>query len=92
MSTYSATHCSVCPKPAACCRTAFAVVGLDPSWPVDATGCCTKLDKTTNRCTIYDDRPRICQIDALRPPSFTLDEWYARNHEACKTMITGETT
>lgn len=86
MSTYSALHCSRCASPGACCRSVWRVAGVDPSWPLTATGACTMLTDA-GTCRIYADRPRICQIDALRPPSFTLDEWYARNHDACKTLV-----
>ncbi len=32
---------------------------------INKDGSCTKLDKETGQCTIYEDRPEICRVDSV---------------------------
>lgn len=45
---------------AQCCKN-WNIARFDPSMS-DENGVCIYLDKNTNLCTIYDDRPIFCRV------------------------------
>lgn len=53
-------------------------------------GCCRYLDLKNNLCTIYEQRPLICQVDACYERYFksiyTLEEYYEMNYKVCKQL------
>jgi hypothetical protein len=74
-----------CSKCGECCKR----IGLIAPELVDPeTGWCKYLDPDTNLCTIYEDRPLICNIDRAYDEIFkdkmTRDEWYRENLKYCK--------
>lgn len=74
-------HCSSCE--AVCCRLTVVLLSEDhvPEWMTardehgmetmakNEDGWCVALDRTTHRCTIYDQRPGICRKYAMGGPS-----------------------
>nr|WP_083953844.1 YkgJ family cysteine cluster protein [Cytobacillus eiseniae] len=78
-------HCDGC---GLCCKA----VGLTETYRhLDrGDGICTHLDTNTNKCTIYERRPKICRVDELYESIFqehmSLDEYYAMNDNACNTL------
>jgi len=78
----------ICSKCGACCRNLdksiyFAEYDM-------GNGVCRYFDEETNLCTIYDDRPLLCNIekayDAYFKEYMTLDEYYSANYESCETL------
>ena len=52
-------------------------------------GICINYDKTTKKCTIYDNRPLVCRVDALFDeikPSMTWEELCYENYQACEKL------
>lgn len=73
-----------CTSCGACCRR---VRGIDPNWPVGSDGkSCIHLNED-NSCAIYENRPRICRVNELKPPRMTLEDWYNLNAAACNYMM-----
>lgn len=73
--------CSHCNAP--CCRHVFG--------PLDrGDGICRFLDNVSNRCTIYEHRPEICNTDVLYEKYFsdviTREEYDALNAAACEKL------
>ncbi len=76
-----AIHCDTCE--AVCCRLTVVLMPEDhiPDWLTDRDdhgmetmakgddGWCVALDRSTHRCTIYDERPSICRKYAMGSPS-----------------------
>jgi hypothetical protein len=53
-----------------------------------ADGVCEKLGED-NRCTVYDNRPLLCNIDRMASePSLPMSkiEWYSMNYQGCNTL------
>jgi len=79
----------LCSKCSACCRN-IAHLGL----PHNGDGICLNLDKKTNKCSIYKDRPDICKVDRMFFKHFqskmTKKEWYIKNTKACHQLIDKE--
>ena len=52
----------------------------------DENGACEKLEG--NKCSVYLDRPLLCNVDLLGSLIHpNKEEWYAKNAEACNTII-----
>lgn len=53
-------------------------------------GICKYLDRDTNLCSIYNDRPLLCNVDAgydaLYQNKMTREEFYQKNQEACEKL------
>ena len=68
-----------------CCRHAGDVPQL--ATKVDAGGVCIYLDKATNRCTIYETRPKVCNVSYMYQHYFknqmTESEFIQKNLEVC---------
>lgn len=87
--------CSGC---GACCRNVGKVVNspqMKALMPCDSLyfpykvlsdGSCEKL--IDNRCSVYEDRPLICNIEALgKRMAYTPAAWRVLNIRACNTLI-----
>ena len=77
-----------CSKCGACC------CNLDKSIHFaelhNGDGVCKHLDGNTNLCTIYEQRPLLCNIDEAYDVHFknymTRDEYNMKNHDACEDL------
>ncbi|MDR0944108.1 MAG: YkgJ family cysteine cluster protein [Ruminococcus sp.] len=51
---------------------------------------CRNLDTDTNLCTIYENRPLICNVDKMYrlyfSDTYTLSDFYEANHKACDAL------
>ena len=76
--------CSMCGE---CCRH----INLIPELAEfdDGTGVCIYLQG--NLCSIYENRPDICNVDVMYEKKFkteyTKEEFYKINREACKEIM-----
>ena len=56
----------------------------------DENGACIYLDKDTNLCTIYDERPLVCRVDDLYGAGYFNDlsksDYYKMNYESCEKV------
>lgn len=54
-----------------------------------ANGICLKFDRTTRRCTDYENRPDICNVcktyDCFKD-QYTEEEYLALNYKACEYL------
>ena len=89
-----------CTSCGACCRLVGLAIanpdreGLDPvtvealdafPYQARADGSCEKLDGT--RCTVYEDRPLLCRVDAMLARRGTpTAEGYQASAEACHAL------
>lgn len=68
-----------------CCRHAGDVPQLAPRTAAD--GVCLHLDKSTNRCTIYETRPNVCNVSYMYRAYFkdrmTETEFIRKNLQVC---------
>lgn len=57
-------------------------------------GICRYFDDNTHLCTIYDERPLLCNIDMTYKQFFekkmSLEEYYQVNYEYCKKIKRGK--
>lgn len=77
-----------CNKCGACCRSVGqSVLGEELAL---GSGICKYLDQNTNLCTIYDNRPILCNIDKYYHEylmdSITIEDFYEQNHQACNKL------
>lgn len=78
----------VCDQCGLCCMS----IGSSPllSMLDRGDGICRYFDERSKLCTIYPNRPLICNVDkAFRlyfHESMTLDEYYALNYAACREL------
>lgn len=77
----------------ACCRSLYMIPDLENtelSGFCGPDGVCIYLDKNTNLCTIYEDRPLLCRVDdqydLLFRDKMTRSEYYKLQHEICKIL------
>ena len=80
-----------CSKCGLCCRNVYRIPKL--SYLADDDGVCRYLDTRTNLCTIYEERPVLCNIDMyydifLRDV-MTREEFYKQNKVWCDDLIQG---
>ena len=56
-------------------------------------GVCLYLDLETNKCTIYNERPLLCNVDMMYETFYsdqmTREEFYEKNYEVCKKLKAG---
>ena len=73
-----------CTQCGACCRRA-GVTGLMPS---NEDGSCIYLNKD-NTCSIYNQRPEVCNIDKMRKKQTILSkkEYYKLSAKVCNQFI-----
>lgn len=71
-----------------CCRHIGHIPELDNYHNGD--GICKYLNPFTNLCTIYENRPVICNVDKAYVSLFinvmTQDEYLEKNYEGCKNL------
>lgn len=77
-----------CGRCGRCCRqVGKAKVNVDLD---RGDGVCRFLNESTNLCSIYNNRPLICNIDRAYDEMYsdliTREEFYEINYEACKTF------
>ncbi len=72
-----------CKQCGACCRVAGHVAEL-AHWD-RGDGACRHLTEA-NLCAIYEERPRVCRVDANCIPVLAPGEFYRRNEEACDRL------
>ena len=70
-----------CIKCGLCCKK----VGILDKSLDRGDGACKHLSED-NLCTIYNDRPRICRIDEMKPNSISTKKWHEINLEVCKKL------
>jgi len=80
----------ICEQCGACCRNldkSILFAELDKG-----DGVCRFFDDETNVCTIYDERPLLCNVDKAYAVYFekhmSYDEYRMANTNACKTLRT----
>lgn len=66
----------------ACCRSITGIPEL-AKW-LQADGSCMHLVGV--RCAIYENRPKVCRVDEMRPEVINQAEWYRRNEDACERL------
>ncbi len=78
-----------CSKCGLCCKQ-IAKMPQIYGFLDNGKGQCKYFDETTNLCTIYKQRPIICNIDESYKLYFSdvysLEEFYELNYRACKTL------
>ena len=77
-----------CSRCGACCANLNNFYGLYSELD-DGTGACIHLDKITNLCTIYDNRPKKCKIDEafeLFSSHISYDEYIALTKNMCEYL------
>lgn len=78
-----------CTSCGACCRLAYL---FGDTVPLDENGACAHLEeqqqdgRKTWICSIYEDRPNICQINKNLPKDMTVQTHYELNAWACNTF------
>ena len=80
----------ICTQCGACCRRTDILKKL--GFPIQKDGSCGHLKN--NLCSIYENRPDICNIDKLRGlynkeynVDITKKDWYISNSKCCNSMI-----
>lgn len=72
----------------ACCRRAGLIPGFPE--PTDETGRCVHL-MPDNRCSIYERRPLICNVDQVWDEhlagTITRERWHRLIHAGCNEMM-----
>lgn len=78
----------VCDKCGSCCRNIRR--NEIYSFLDRGDGVCRYFDCGTYLCTIYNDRPLICNVDRMYDMFFscsmTREEYYDLNHEYCRKL------
>lgn len=82
----------ICERCGLCCK---AVSRSDIYKYLDCgDGSCRHLNKETNDCNIYNDRPLICRVDEAYYQWFhnqmSLEEYYQLNYKACRLLRNGD--
>ena len=77
-----------CDKCGLCCRKVYKSEMYQHLDRGD--GICYYLDEKNNLCTIYDDRPWICNVDIMYEKMFfdsgSKEEYYLQNYYACNCL------
>lgn len=74
------TPCTAC---AACCTDIGHIKDLSDLGYVLPDGSCKNLDRETKGCRIYETRPAVCNVEAIRPPMLSEESWSMINVGAC---------
>ena len=78
-----------------CCGLCCRHVDLNPMYVNfhSGDGVCMYLDQETNKCTIYAERPLLCNVDAvydfLYSEKMSREEFYELNYAQCKKLKDG---
>lgn len=77
-----------CERCGACCRNidkSIHFAALDKG-----DGVCLYLDEESNLCSIYENRPLLCNVDLAYKSYFqnfmSLEDYYAKNYKACELL------
>jgi len=77
--------CTVCGE---CCRQVR--LAEETIWLDRGDGICRHFDTATSQCSIYNERPLICRIDAMFDTHYsntmTRSEFYQLNAECCNIL------
>ena len=77
-----------CQKCSACCRLVGRVVLGEKM--ADADGVCHFLDRTTNLCTQYENRPIFCNVDKFYERYYVdnmkREVFYKINQQECERL------
>ena len=78
--------CSGC---GCCCKRVGKVIekyNIDFPYKYDENGVCEML--IDNKCSVYDTRPLICNVDEMfKFSKLSKKNYYAINHKACNIMM-----
>lgn len=78
----------ICTKCGMCCRNIDLIPELK-EYDI-GNGTCVYLSEN-NLCTIYDDRPEICNVDKMFEKKYkmimTREEYEKINEEGCKALL-----
>jgi len=78
----------ICERCGLCCRA----VGRSNIYKYldRGDGSCRNLNKDSNTCNVYNDRPLICRVDEAYYQWFynqmSLEEYYQLNYKACRLL------
>lgn len=94
MQSVNQTYKFNCTGCGACCsrikKVADLVIDIEElrfPYAISEAGKCEKLDEN-NRCSVYDERPLICNIDRMSEyMNIPIDVFYEMNKKACNEMI-----
>lgn len=77
----------VCKQCGLCCRNIHLIAALKDYHAGD--GICFYLNQETNLCTIYSNRPNVCNIEKgyeLFFSQYSEDEYLKMNYEGCELL------
>jgi len=74
-----------CTSCGACCAfvRGRAYEEFKPKGWILPSGACINYDFATKLCKIYDSRPTVCRVDALRPSHLGVQQWYDFVEDRC---------
>jgi len=80
----------LCSQCGACCKSVGKTNGAKFGLPIKEDGSCANL--VGNLCSIYDDRPEICRVDALYEKHFkkfkvSKKDFFIYNTKVCHKLI-----
>jgi Fe-S-cluster containining protein len=82
MSTFPCDNCG------ACCK--FIGLSDKTSWLDRGDGVCRHFDEINNHCSIYENRPEICNVkkmyDTYYKDRFNWSEFVAMNQKVCSEL------
>ena len=80
-----AAQCACNESPDECTPLLFELAKFP--YVINEDGSCPKLDKISNLCTIYHERPRVCSIESMWISHWSAymsrEEWYAQSKISC---------
>lgn len=76
-----------CSRCGACCRFVSRLTEEQRGEKIRTlpNGTCVHL-RSDNTCDIYEDRPKICRVDAMMPDGGDADSWYRLNLAMCDVL------
>ncbi len=77
---YPCTRCG-------CCCKRIGLLGVDFPYDINADGSCSKLSEN-NECTVYDERPLVCNIDKFAEVmEIDKEIFYKANIATCNALM-----
>jgi uncharacterized protein len=77
-----------CTRCGACCRKAGSSPELVRLGFAEPGGACKHL--VNNECAIYETRPDVCRIDAVRVPYLAQADYYEATRRVCNLLMNDE--
>jgi Fe-S-cluster containining protein len=78
-----------CNQCGACCKSIR--LSTQTAWLDRGDGVCRNFNDAENTCTIYDNRPEICNVHLMYERhyqhQFTWDEFVQVNQKACDALV-----